>query len=103
MKKTFTSIKDHANFLLKSCWLPLDNFLKPSLLKKLDIINIPKEERHTDEITLLGELASYPKDTIKKIKGIGPKNLILLEKTLTENNLDWNIPMTAIRTLADDF
>ncbi len=99
----YRNIKIFAHDIVKECWKPLENIsqIKSSTIEQLKVENIPEEERKTDEITLLGELASYKRSVIKSL-GIRDNQMTVLDYSLWNKGLDWEVSMSAIRELAGD-
>ena len=102
MKKTFSNIREHAQYLVKKCWIPLNELKIPKNILDALLYAAINNNSFKEEISLLGELAIYSKEEILSIKGIGPKGVDDLEVILLENDLYWDTPMSAIRDLAGD-
>ena len=104
---------DPRKFMLdlaeNSCWLNLQELgVKTRILNSLNdgIKNIEKEEefRHVKnpykEINILGELASFDREQIAGIPGVGKKSMQLFDRLIYENSLHWGFNMLSIVDLA---
>jgi len=95
----------------ESCWIRLEGLVSKNVLsilnknisfaKNVKVDDDSFHENHCDEIFLLGELASFYREQIEAIPGIGRKTMKKFDTLIRKNRLHWAFPMHHIALLGE--